>query len=323
MRSIVVSKLGLANNLRIESAADPVPGAGQVSIKVSFVGMGGIDTIMRRGDLGALNPQPPFTLGLEISGIVNAVGDGVDDFAINDRVAALLLLQMGGYADTVICNVENVVHLPEAVELSSGAMLVNAVTALYVLDGLALTNDAHIVVHGASGGLGASFRRLARAAHPSTKLTGTVRSEAKKAEAQKSGFADVLTLNEFADRIDSGVRYDHVIDPVGGDLRRLSLTALKPFGSLTCLGNVSDDAESLIASQTIWLNSLTVRGFNLGFFNTQQPATVRDCATRVMSYVAAGKLDLKPQRIFAFEDIVTAHEYLESAQASGQSLLRV
>lgn len=323
MKSITVTKLGGTSGLTIIDQPDIQPAADEVTIKVAYVGVGGIDAIMRRGDLGEMNPQPPFVPGLEVSGTIAAVGSDVSGLKVGDNVAALLLLQMGGYATIVNCKATNVVRVPDGIDLSSACMLVNPVTALTVLRLIEPRDEGSFVIHGASGGLGASFGPVAHAAYPSVRTIATVRNESKIKAVEHVGFTEVITTAQFAQRVKSGERYDAVIDPVGGDLRRTSLTALKPFGSILLVGNVSGDTESMVNSQHIWLNSFTVRGFNLGLFNTMYPERVQQTAYDVLALIKQGDLMLTPHEIFSFEDVAKAHEYIESGAVIGQIALKV
>ncbi len=133
-----------------------------------------------------------------------------------------------------------------------------------------------------------------------------------------AGFEQLLTTEEFTATANRGAKYDAIIDPVGGDVRRTGLQALKSQGQLLIVGNVSPDAESLIPSQTVWLNSLLVRGFNLGLLAQVDPTAAQQATTRIMQLVAEGKLTLAPSKIFALSDVADAHAYLESSAAHGQ-----
>jgi NADPH2:quinone reductase len=323
MRYVSVTSLGGPGVLQLREGPQPDFAPDEVLIDVAFVGVGGIDAIVRRGDLGAANPVPPFTPGLEVSGEVAVVGGNVHDLHPGDRVAALLLLQMGGYAERVRCPATSVVLVPPGVELADAASLVNPTTALVALDIVQPHAGETLVAHGATGGLGSAIGRVAKALHPDVATIGVVRRKRKDGVVPNTSYDRILTTEELAAAVQDGTSYDVILDPVGGELRRTSLDALAPRGRLALLGNVSGDEASLVPSQGIWLKSLSVHGLNLGYLNSVDPARVRAAAQQIVKLAADRRLDLSPTRTFPFSHAAAAHEHLESGQAHGQLVLAV
>jgi NADPH2:quinone reductase len=321
MKYISVTSFGKPEVLQVVEGQEPTCGKDEVMIRVAFVGIGGIDAIVRRGDLGAVNPQPPFTPGLEVSGEVMAVDDNVTTVQVGDKVAALLLLRMGGYAEVVCCPATSVVKLPEGIALADAASLVNPTTGVVALDMVRPQDGETLIVHGATGGLGGAIGQVAKAMHPNLTTIGVVRSKAKR--AHETSYDQVITTEEFTQSVKNGDQYAMILDPVGGELRRTSLDGLMPRGRMLVLGNVSGDADSLVSSQSIWLKSLSVRGLNLGLLNSLDPIRVNAAAEQAAGLLAEGKLDLAPAKVFPFSQATAAHEYLESGQAQGRLVLEV
>lgn len=321
MKYINITSFGKPETLQIVDGPEPTCGVDEVMIKVAFVGIGGIDAIMRRGDLGAVNPQPPFTPGLEVSGEVMAVGNNVTDIQVGDHVAALLLLRMGGYAEIVCCPATSVVKLPKEIALADAASLVNPTTGVVALSMIRPQDGETLVVHGAAGGLGSALCQVAKAMHPNLTIIGVVRDASKAVHL--AGCDQIITTEAFAQSIKEGQRYAMVFDLVGGDVRRTSLEGLMPFGRMLVLGNVSGDTTSSISAQSIWLKSLTVQGLNLGLLSSLDPGRARAAAGQVVDLLTEGKLDLAPTKIFPFSQAAKAHTYLESGQAQGRFVLEV
>lgn len=321
MKCISIPAFGRPEVLQIVDGPEPICGAGEATIKVAFVGIGGIDAIMRRGDLGAANPRPPFTPGLEVSGEVMAVGDDVTNLQVVDKVAALLLLRMGGYAEIVCCPATSVVKLPAGVALADAASLVNPTTAIVALDMVHPQDGETLVVYGAAGGLGSAICQVAKALHPHLTIIGVVRDTAKV--GRLIGCDQIVTAETFTQSVKEGQQYAMIFDPVGGELRRTGLDSLMPLGRMLVLGNVSGDAVSIISSQSIWLKNLSVQGLNLGLLNSIDPDRVNVAARQVADLLAEGRLDLAPTKTFPFLQPAAAHAYLESSQAQGRLVLEV
>lgn len=321
MRYISVTSLGKPNNLHIKEGASPSCEPDEVLIKTAYIGIGGIDAIMRRGDLGELNPQPPFTPGLEVAGEIIQIGSKVTGLTIGDRVAALLLLKMGGYAEIIACKASSVITLPAGMALADGASLVNPTTTVVGLDIVQPLPGETLVVTGAAGGLGSAIGQVAKALYPKTKILGVVRS--KRQTEMYLGFDEVLDAEAFTALIEKDSHYNVIMESVGGDLRRTCLKGLAPQGRMLLLGNVSGDTTSLIPSQDIWLKSLQISGLNLGYLNSIDPLRVKAAAQKATALSAATKINLTPAKTFKFDDIVQAHEYLERSKNHGRIVLRV
>src|SRR5882724_162162 len=322
MKHVVVEQFGTPEVLKLAEIPSPTPLSDEVLVKVTYVGIGAIDAILRRGDLGENNVRPPFVPGLEVSGEVVAVGKEVTNIQKGQRVAGLLFFDLGGYAEVVRVKAERIVLLPNEVDLKDGASLINPTTALLTLQKLAPQAKESLIVHAPAGGLGGAVVSVAKQFYPQTKIIGVIRDADKKSYVTDLGADQVLMVEEFNKSIADGERYDMIFDPVGGDIRRTSIDSLKPFGRIVVAGNVTSDAPSNISSRTVWFNQLSVYGFNLGLFNSVLPELVHKAAQEIVASLKEGKLSLPSSKIFAFNEVQKAHKYLESGKLRGRILLQ-
>jgi len=322
MKKIIVSRLGSPEVLESREAAIPQPESDEVVIKVAFAGVGTIDAIMRAGKLREFNLQPPFTPGIEISGIVHSVGDNVEQFAIGQAVAAIMPPD-GGYAEYVRAKQSLTTRLRSVKQLRAAASLVNLTTAYLLFTDIArLQPEDLLVIHGASGGIGTACIQVARLLQPQSLVVATVRQPNKKPYVQSLGCKDVITVDSFLRGSNAENVYSLIVDPVGGDLRRASITALKPYGRLLAIGNVSNDYETVVSSQQLWLEGKTISGFNLALYAKLYPDQVQLAMKFIAGRLEDERLALK-EKLFSLSEVRQAHTYLQSGALTGRVLLEI
>jgi NADPH2:quinone reductase len=267
MRAVVVTEPGPAESLKAVELPEPSPGQGELSIDVTYAGVGFVDTLFRSGAFGL---PTPFTPGLEVTGRVREVGDGVTGFAPGQPVAALLNdfgrgMRAGGYAEIAIAHATMSTPLPGDADLARIAgVLVNGVTAWMALHELArLDVRDEVLVLGASGGLGSIAGRLA-AVHPARSVTAVVGSGAVPPD-QKTWTCVVpaTDLEAAVRKVTDGRGVDVVIDPVGGELRTRAHELLAPFGRHVVLGTASRE-DRPISADAAFVHTRQLLGFSLG-----------------------------------------------------------
>lgn len=168
MKAIVARAFGGPEVLQLEDIADPAPASGQVRVRVHAVGVNPYDTYMRSGKY-SIKPELPYTPGADAAGVVDAVGDGIPEWKIGDRVyvgGTILNPAYGVCAERVLCFPHQVHPLPDAISFAQGAAInVPYVTAWRALfDCAAARAGDRLFIHGASGGVGLALAQLARAA---------------------------------------------------------------------------------------------------------------------------------------------------------------
>lgn len=190
MKAIRVHRFGGPEVLNLEDVPNPTPGADEVVVRVKAAGVNPADTYMRAGAYGVNNPSLPYTPGSDAAGVVEAVGAGVTDPKVGDRVYTSRTLS-GTYAELVLCTRAQVYPLPENVSFPQGAAVyVPYATAYRSLFQLAHARPGEtVLVHGASGGVGVAALQFARAA--GLRIIGTAGSDAGLALVRREG-ADVV-----------------------------------------------------------------------------------------------------------------------------------
>jgi NADPH2:quinone reductase len=321
MKAIRVHACGGPEALSIDDVATPTPQAGEAVVKIAAAGVNFIDVQHRAGRYKP--PAVPFTLGTEAAGTVTAVGAGVTEVAVGDRVAYAMVL--GSYAEYAAVPARRLVKVPAAIELrTAAAVMLQGLTAHYLTQStFALKVGDTALVHAAAGGAGQLITQVARLRGAT--VYGTVGSEAKAAIARKAGAAatiDYRTQDFEAEikKLTNGRGVDVVYDSVGKDTFEKSLNCLRPRGLLALFGFSSGavppfDPAVLGAKGSLFL---TRPGLNQ-YIATRDELVGR--ATDLFSWLAAGKLAITVDREWPLAAAARAHEALESRQTAGKLLL--
>jgi NADPH2:quinone reductase len=327
MRAVVVNTPGPVEALEVAETPDPVPGAGEIAVDVAYAGVGFVDTLFRAG---AFDFPTPFVPGIEVTGRVRALGEGVTGFAVGQPVAALLndfgrAARAGGYAEIAVAHSTMAVPVPEGADLARvTAALVNGVTAWIALHDLArLGVRDDVLVLGATGGLGGTVCRIA-AVHPARRVIGVVGGEARRAAAP-AACTDVVTADGLTDAVSAitgGRGVDVVVDAVGGDLRTAAFDGLAPFGRLLVLGNASG-VDASLSGDAAWLNSRQVIGLNVGGTAHLVPERVATAAAAVVDLVHRGVLAEPAPHVLPLDRAGEAHAALEKRTAPAKTVLAV
>jgi putative PIG3 family NAD(P)H quinone oxidoreductase len=238
MRAVIATEPGGPDVLTVAELDDPVPAAGEVVIDVAGAAINRADTLQRQG----FYPPPPGAsdvLGLECSGTVSAVGDGVEQWQVGDRVCALLA--GGGYAEKVAVPAGQVMPVPDGIDLvTAGALPEVACTVwsnVFMIAGL--QPDETLLVHGGAGGIGTMAIQLA---HTLGVRVLTTAGSAEKLEVCRSLGADV-TINyreqDFVEEVRAatdGRGADVILDNMGGSYLGRNVDALATEGRLVIIG---------------------------------------------------------------------------------------
>ncbi|MDL4817865.1 quinone oxidoreductase family protein [Actinomadura opuntiae] len=318
MRAIVVAENGGPEVLKAGERPDPVPGPGEVLVDVAASGVNFIDVYYRTGAYA----QPlPYTPGVEGAGTVAAVGEGVGDFAVGDRVAWANV--PGSYAQRAAVPADKVVPVPDGVGLEdAAAALLQGMTAHY------LTRSVHevkegdtVLVHAAAGGMGLLLTQVATAA--GARVIGTASTPEKKQAARDAGADEVLDYDGFADRVrelTGGEGVAVVYDGVGAPTFDGSLASLRRRGVMALYGAAGGkvppfDPQRLNAAGSLFLTRPTL----LHYTATREELLER--AADVYGWIAAGTLDLHIGHRYDLADAAAAHADLEARRTTGKLLL--
>lgn len=241
MRAVVITKHGGPEVLRVQDRPDPPPpGPGEVAVDVRAAGINFADTMARVGFYPDA-PKPPMVVGYEVAGVVAAVGDGVDDVAVGERVLAGT--RFGGYAERVVVGARDVVPLDERLTFEQGAAIpVNYATAWAGLVRYgSLEPGERVLLHAAAGGVGIAATQIARGI--GAEVHGT--ASPGKHDAIRGFGVDVPHDYTKSDWHRDLPPFDVVMDAIGGASFRTSYDLLRPGGRLVAFGasSVMDGAS--------------------------------------------------------------------------------
>src|SRR5829696_4766235 len=237
MRQAVIARHGGPDVFELREAPDPVPGAGELRIRVRAAGINFADILARIG-LYPDAPKPPVVVGYEVAGVVDAVGHGVTNPHEGDRVVALT--RFGGYSDYVVVPAAQAYRFPDRLsDAEAAAVPVTYLTAAIALYRMAaLTSGETVLVHNAGGGLGIAATQLARLRRAT--VIGT--ASAGKHDALRAfgvehtiDYRHANVVDEVR-RITKGRGVDVVLDPIGGPSFLASYRLLAPLGRLVVFG---------------------------------------------------------------------------------------
>ncbi|NUP43914.1 MAG: zinc-binding dehydrogenase [Streptomyces sp.] len=306
--------------LRPVELPTPVPGPGQVLVKVAYAGVNYGELQHALGDFG-----PPTGLrgidvpGLEASGEIAAVGAGVGGLAVGDPVAAYLP-EGGGYAEYALAPAEFVFPL-DGIPLREGGGAALALTTAYgVLTGAArLRAGDSVLIHAAAGGVGSVAAQIARALGAAA-VFGTVGSPAKAEYAKRFGYDAVHLRDDFADRLRD---LDVVLDPIGGPTRLSSLALLAPFGRLAVYGEAAREPDLTLPVLPFWKSNRSLTGYNIGDLARRAPRTVRGHALSAFALLASGAIRVDVSAELPLARAAEAHEEMRAGRNVGKTLLAV
>ncbi len=238
VKAIWIKKHGGPQMLEVRETPDPVPGKGQVRVRVRACGLNFAEVMARQG-LYPDAPKPPCVVGYEGAGVIDAVGEGVGGARVGERVIYLSIF--GGHADTVVVPEEQVTKMPEGMSFEQGAAIpVVYLTAYHMLFQVArVRGGEHVLVHMAAGGVGIAVLQLCRTV-PEVVTYGTA-SQPKHALIVEQGChfpIDYRNRDYHAEikRLTAGRGVDVVLDALGGGDWKKGYDLLAPGGMLICYG---------------------------------------------------------------------------------------
>ena len=319
--AIRLHQTGAPELMQWESIALPPPAAGEVRLRHHAIGLNYIDTYHRSG----LYPLPlPSGLGQEAAGVVEAVGEGVSEVAVGDRVA-YATAPLGAYAEARNVPAEVLVPLPAAVSFEQGAaVMMQGLTAQYLLRRTYRVQAGDtIVVHAAAGGVGTIMCQWAKALGAT--VIGTVGSE-HKAELARANGCDhpiVYTRENFARRVrelTDGEGVPVVFDSIGKDTFMDSLACLRPLGLMVSFGNASGAVPLVDIGVLARMGSLFLTRPTL-FTYAARRSDLLAMASELFDLVVAGTLRVEINQRYALKDAAQAHRDLEGRRTSASSIL--
>lgn len=320
IHAIRVHEYGGPEKLVWEEIPRPSPKPGEALVRHKAVGLNYIDVYFRTGLYKA--PALPATIGMEASGVVEAVGEGVTHLAPGDRVA-YATAPIGAYAEARTIKADRLVRVPEAIAFEqAAAMMLQGMTASFLLTRTyKVQRGQTILVHAAAGGVGLIMVQWAK--HLGCTVIGCVGSE-EKAELARAHGADhvvvgIETLPKRVKEITGGAMLPVVFDSVGRDTFTTSLDCLAPYGMMVSYGNasgpVTTDIGILAAKGSLYLTRPTLATY------TAKREDLEAHAAALFEVVAAGAVKIRVNQSFALKDAAEAHRALEGRRTTGSTVL--
>jgi len=324
VKAIQIDQHGGPEQLRLVDVPVGDPGPGEVRIRHKAVGLNFIDVYQRSG----LYPfAMPLRLGMEASGVIEAVGDGVTHLRVGDR-AAYASQPPGSYCEARVMPAKCVCRLPDAISFETGAaMMLKGLTAQYLLKRTlpqgGLNPGDHVLFHAAAGGVGLIACQWARAL--GLQLIATAGSDAKCALALAHGAKHAInyTDEDFLARvreITGGKGVKVVYDSVGRDTWDKSLDCLAPFGLMASFGNASGAVPPfapgiLGAKGSIYVTRQTL------FTHIASRESTQSMADDLFEAVNSGKVAIRIDQRYPLEQVQQAHRDLEARKTTGCTIL--
>lgn len=321
MTAIEISQPGGPETLTPARRTVPMPGPGQIVIRVAYAGVNRPDVLQR---LGAYAPPPGASdlPGLECSGHVAAVGPGVTRWQIGDAVCALL--PGGGYAEYVATHADHALPVPQGVTLRAAACLPETAFTVWsnvVMRGK-LQAGERFLVHGGSSGIGTTAIQVARAL--GARVWATAGSDEKCAACAALGAQPInYRTDDFVEALQDEGGADLILDMVGGDYIPRNIRALADDGRLVFIAFLGGPKVELNFAP-VMSRRLTITGSTLRPQSDLAKARIADELRRhVWPMVEAGKLRPVMDQEFALADAAAAHRRMEEGDHIGKIVLRV
>jgi len=308
--------------LRVSEIPEPETAAGALKVEVRAAGCNFFDILIVQGQY-QVKPAFPFTPGGEFAGVVSELGEGVEGFAVGDRVLAAA--QTGGFAEIAVVPADDAHRLPEGMSFEEGA----ALPIIYPTSYAALVYRADLragetlLVHAAVGGVGSSALQIGKAL--GARVIATVGGSDKVEIARGLGADEVIDYREedFAARvleITDGRGADVIYDPVGGDVCDRSLKCIAWNGRLIVVGFASGRIPEIKANR-ILLKNIAVTGVHWGAYRANEPERVPETFERLFALYRDGKIKPLIFNTYPLDDLPSALAELASRKTYGKLVI--
>ncbi len=309
--------LDVDDRFRVVEVAEPVPGPGEVAIRVAYAGVQYGDVLVRAGHF----PVPrPFVPGFEAAGEIVAVGEGVADARLGERVTALL--GGGGYAEIVTAPAVLAINAERVGPREAAGFGWVTPTAYDVINSVAsVRRGDSVLIHAAAGGVGSQAAQFAAVAG-AARIVGVVGNVDQVDYAHRFGYHQVLVREDFPDAL-GGETFDAILDPIGGPARVASLERLAPHGRIVAYGNIATFEPVTVSANDLLARGQSLMTYNSNLASQTSPTKLADSATRAMSLVADGSVRIDVTAEYDLGDVETAIADLAGGATRGKSIVRV
>lgn len=326
MRAVVIREFGGIDRTELDELPDPVPGPGEVLVRIQAVGVNFVDILVMEGRYQFL-PDPPFAPGKLPVGIVAAVGTGVTALRPGDRVQTMA--EQGGYAEFVAVPQDRCFRLPDSLPFADAASMALAFdTAWFALrDRARMQSGDSVLVLGATGAVGSAAVQLAHAwggrviagISTSSQRAGVIRAGADDTvDLSVEGLHDALREQVYA--VNDGDGVDIVIDPLGGDYFDAAIRTLAWRGRLVVVGFAAGRIPEIRVNYLL-LKNIEVSGLQVSDYRKRMPERMADCFAEIFALYEAGKLHLASPETLPLRQYRDALSRLKDRSAGGRLVL--
>lgn len=321
MKAVVCRGLTGPDGLVLEELPDPGhPGPGQVRIRIAAAGLNYADLLVTAGKY-QVKHRPPFVLGFEAAGLVEAVGPDVADFQVGDRVMAIP--EAGGFAEVAIVAADAVYPAPKGLDAAAAAgfPIAYGTSYLALVEQAKLQAGEWLLVHGAAGGVGLTAVEIGKAL--GARVIATAGGPDKCAIAKAHGADHVVDyksedIRERVKQIAGTV--DVVYDPVGGSAFEASLRVVNWNARILIIGFAGGPVPQIPAN-ILLVKNVAAMGFYFGSWRKHRPGLVRQGFAALDGLVRAGQVNPLVSHRLPLSDFRKALQLIESRQSTGKVVL--
>ena len=324
MQFVTFDQPGPASSLYLAACRKPSVNPGEVLIKVAAAGVNRPDLLQRKGLYPAPEGANPI-LGLEVAGVISAVGTGVRDWRVGQRVCALT--NGGGYAEYTTAPASQCFALPEDISFIEGAALPEALFTVWsnVYDRGGLKPGQSLLVHGGTGSIGTIAIQMGRIT--GARVYATAGSESKCLICTQLGAVRGINYKEedFVEvlRQATGRGVDIILDCIGGSYFQRNINACAPDGKIVCIA-FQEGASAQVNFTRVMAKRLTITGSTLRPRSLQEKAQIaQHLRHKIWPAVCAGRIAPLIAATFPLAQVARAHETLEAGVEAGKVILTV
>ncbi len=319
MRAYQVTKTG--TNAGFVKLDKPQPNVGETCIKIACCGLNFADLLMQKGQYQD-TPPAPFTLGMEVAGTIDSLGEGVTGLEIGDRVA--VFGGKGGLAEYGCFDARAVLKIPASMTMAQAA----AFQIAYGTSHLALGYRANLragetlLVLGAAGGVGLTAVEIGKLM--GAKVIAVARGADKLEVARKAGADHVIEadVEDLRAELKALGGVDVVYDPVGGDGFKAAFRACNPEARMLTIGFASGEVPKIQANHML-VKNIDVLGFYWGGYMKFKPEVLIDSLRELLAWFEQGRLDPHVSHILPLEEVGEGLELLRTRKSTGKVVIEV
>ena len=323
MKAVVCNAWGLPDTLVVEELPDPAPGPGQVALDVMAAGVNFPDVLIIQGKY-QFQPELPFTPGSELSGVVRALGDGVDHLKVGDKVIAFTA--QGAFAQQIVVPAQACMPMPPGMDFDTAA----AITLTYgtshhaVVDRAALKEGETMLVLGAAGGVGLAAIEIGKAL--GARVIAAASSDEKLAVCREHGADATINystedLREAIKAATGGKGPDVIYDPVGGIYAEPAFRSIGWRGRYLVVGFANGEIPKLPLNLTL-LKGASLMGVFWGEFAKREPKANMAAMRQLMGWLAEGKIKPRISGRYALADTAAALNDMAARKVTGKVVIQ-